>query len=412
MVKLLEERLKKYWGKPFKIGDFFVKIRFLVFDIYGMGGTVRTVLNVTNYLAQSGYDIEVISVFRYRNIPFFEIDPRIKITVLHDVVNRNENKGDIRNKASKKLMNLKSRLIHPDDEGHHFFSALTDIKMYNYVKSIDSGILVTTRPSFNIFASKFVRKGVKVIGQEHLNYAIYPERLKRSIVKHYASLDYLATLTDDDTNDYKELLSSGRVEVKKLTNSIPKLQGGVSQLESKTIIAAGRLVPQKGFDLLIEAFKIVNEKHPDWKLKIFGGGRERQNLLELIEENELYNHVILMGSTPNIDVELTKSSIYALSSRFEGFGMVIVEAMQCGVPVVSFDCPKGPGEIIKHNEDGILVEDGNVEAFAESLIRLIEDNDLRREFSHKGMQNVKRYEIDEIGAKWIETIDELAVAVK
>ncbi|MFP3471003.1 glycosyltransferase, partial [Micrococcus sp. SIMBA_144] len=99
-----------------------------------------------------------------------------------------------------------------------------------------------------------------------------------------------------------------------------------------------------------------------------------------------------------------KSSIYALSSRFEGFGMVIVEAMQCGVPVVSFDCPKGPGEIIKHNEDGILVEDGNIEAFADSLIRLIEDKDLREKFSENGMENVKRYEIDEIGTKWKETI--------
>lgn len=372
-----------------------------------MGGTVRTVLNVTNYLAQSGYDIEVISVFRHRNIPFFEIDPRIKVTVLHDVVNRKNNQFDMKSKVASKLLKVKSRLIHPDDEGHHFFSALTDIKMYNYIKSIDSGILVSTRPSFNIFASKYANKNVKVIGQEHLNFAIYPERLKRSIVKHYSSLDCLATLTDDDTTDYKELLSSGSVKVKKLTNSIPKLQGGISSLESKTIIAAGRLVPQKGFDLLIEAFKIVNEKHPDWKLKIFGGGRERQNLLDLIEEKELYNHVVLMGSTPNIDVELTKSSIYALSSRFEGFGMVIVEAMQCGVPVVSFDCPKGPGEIIKHNEDGILVEDGNIEAFADSLIRLIEDEELRKEFSDKGMKNVKRYEIDEIGKKWKETISEL-----
>ncbi|MDO6658240.1 glycosyltransferase family 4 protein [Anaerobacillus sp. 1_MG-2023] len=384
-----------------------MKIRFLVFDVYGMGGTVRTVLNVTNYLAQSGYDIEVVSVFRHRNIPFFEIDPRIKVTVLHDVVNRKNNQFDMKSKVASKLLKVKSRLIHPDDEGHHFFSALTDIKMYNYIKSIDSGILVSTRPSFNIFASKYANKNVKVIGQEHLNFAIYPERLKRSIVKHYSSLDYLATLTDEDTTDYKELLSSGSVKVKKLTNSIPKLQGGISSLESKTIIAAGRLVPQKGFDLLIEAFKIVNEKHPDWKLKIFGGGRERQNLLDLIEEKELYNHVVLMGSTPNIDVELTKSSIYALSSRFEGFGMVIVEAMQCGVPVVSFDCPKGPGEIIKHNEDGILVEDGNIEAFADSLIRLIEDEELRKEFSDKGMKNVKRYEIDEIGKKWKETISEL-----
>ncbi|MGQ0517554.1 glycosyltransferase, partial [Bacillus sp. D-CC] len=92
---------------------------------------------------------------------------------------------------------------------------------------------------------------------------------------------------------------------------------------------------------------------------------------KLIEKNKLYNHVILMGATQNIDVELSKASLYALSSRFEGFGMVIIEAMQCGVPVVSFDCPKGPSEIIDHDKDGFLVEDGNVELLAKALTPLM-----------------------------------------
>lgn len=385
-----------------------MKIRFLVFDIYGMGGTVRTVLNVTNYLAQSGYDVEIISVFRYRRVPFFEIDPRIKIIVLHDVVNRKKDITDFRTKMANRLMKTKSKLIHPDDEGYHFFSALTDIKMYNYLKSVTSGILVTTRPSFNIFASKYANKGVPIIGQEHLNFSVYPDRLKKSILKHYKNLDYLATLTDEDTEDYKQLLAGGKVKVKKITNSIPELQGVVSSLDSKTVIAAGRLVPQKGFDLLIEAFKIVNEKYPDWKLKIFGNGREKDNLQALIEKNKLYNHVILMGPTQHIDVELSKASIYALSSRFEGFGMVIVEAMQCGVPVVSFDCPKGPSEIIAHNEDGILVEDGNVEKFAESLMELMGDEKKRRDFAREAIKNVKRFEIDNIGEIWKETIEEIS----
>ncbi|MDM5329819.1 glycosyltransferase family 4 protein [Neobacillus sp. CF12] len=391
-----------------------MKIRFLVFDIYGMGGTVRTVLNVTNYLAQSGYDIEIISVFRYRKVPFFEIDPRIKVIVLHDVVSRRKDDTSRKTKMANRLAKMKSRLIHPDDEGFHFFSVLTDIKMYNYLKTIDSGILVTTRPSFNIFASKFKNKGVAVIGQEHLNFSIYPDRLKESILKHYIHLDYLATLTDEDTEDYKKLLEGpGRkVKVKKITNSIPQLQGVVSSLESKTVIAAGRLVPQKGFDLLIEAFKIVNEQYPDWKLKIFGGGREKENLENLIEKNKLYNHVILMGPTQHIDVELSKASIYALSSRFEGFGMVIIEAMQCGVPVVSFDCPKGPSEIIDHNVDGILVEDGNIEEFANSLMELMGKEEKRKRFAQKGIENVKRYEIQNIGEIWKETINEISSSVK
>lgn len=387
-----------------------MKIYFLVFDIFGMGGTVRTVLNATNYLAQSGYDIEIISVFRYRESPFFEIDPRIKIQVLHDAANRKKDNTGFKNTIVKKLSKMKSRLIHPDDEAYDFFSLLTDMKMFNAIKEITSGILVTTRPSFNIFASKYRNKGVYIIGQEHLNFAIYPERMKNSILKHYKNLDYLATLTNDDTEDYKRLLEANRkkVKVKKITNSIPKLQGVTSSLESKTIIAAGRLAPQKGFDLLIEAFKIVHPKFPDWKLRIYGYGREKNNLQAMIEDNKLYNHAILMGPTQHIEAELLNASIYALSSRFEGFGMVIVEAMQCGVPVVSFDCPKGPSEIISNNVDGILVEDGNVEEFAKALMELMGNPEKRKQFGKKAVENVKQYEIENIGKIWRDTIDEIS----
>ncbi|MED0875123.1 glycosyltransferase family 4 protein [Bacillus mobilis] len=389
-----------------------MKIHFLVFDIFGMGGTGRTVLNVANYLAQHQYDIEIISVFRHRNKGFFEIDPRIKVTVLHDLVERDKNKLGLKTKIANKLSKMKSRLIHPDDEAHHFFSLLTDIKMYNYIKSINSGILITTRPSFNIFATKYANKGIPIVGQEHLNFQIYPDRLKGSIMKNYPKLNYLITLTDDDTDDYQKLFEGTPLKIKKITNSVPPLNGKISNLEEKVIMAAGRLAPQKGFDLLIESFRPVVAKHPDWKLKIFGFGREKNNLQDLIHHYGLYNNVILMGPTKNIDVELSNSSIYALSSRFEGFGMVIVEAMQCGVPVISFDCPKGPAEIIKNNQDGLLIKDGDIDAFTEGLMTLIEDKEKQKRFARLGLKNVKRYEIKNIGRLWEELVKELEGSVK
>ena len=389
-----------------------MKIHFLVFDIFGMGGTGRTVLNVANYLAQHQYDIEIISVFRHRNKGFFEIDPRIKVTVLHDLVERDKNRLDLKTKIANKLSKMKSQLIHPDDEAHHFFSLLTDIKMYSYIKSINSGILITTRPSFNIFAAKYANKGIPIVGQEHLNFQIYPDRLKQSIMKNYPKLNYLITLTDDDTDDYQKLFEGTPLKVRKITNSVPPLNGKISNLEEKVIMAAGRLAPQKGFDLLIESFRPVVAKHPDWKLKIFGFGREKNNLQDLIQQYGLYNNVILMGPTKNIDVELSNSSIYALSSRFEGFGMVIVEAMQCGVPVISFDCPKGPAEIIKNNQDGLLIKDGDIDAFTEGLMSLIEDKEKRERFARLGLKNVKRYEIKNIGRLWEGLIKELEGSVK
>lgn len=385
-----------------------MKIYFLVFDIYGMGGTVRTVLNVANYLAENGYDIEIISVFQRRRTPFFYIDPRIKVTVLHDHVRRQKKPRGAKERLIHRLESANSRLIHPDDEAYQFFSLLTDIKMYSVIKSIHSGVLITTRPSFNIFAAKYANRGVCLVGQEHLNFEIYPERLKRSIMEHYPKLDYLITLTDDDTNDYQTIFQASRLKIRKITNSIPKLKGTVSPLEDKVVIAAGRLAPQKGFDLLIEAFRKVVPHYPDWKLKIFGFGREKANLQKLIMDYKLYNHVFLMGPTQEIEEELAKASIYALSSRYEGFGMVIVEAMQCGVPVVSFDCPKGPAEIITHNEDGFLVENGNIDEFAERLMELMGDEQKRKQFGQNAIRNVKRFEIENIGKLWEQLFEEIA----
>lgn len=386
-----------------------MKITFLTLDIFGMGGTIRTVLNVANYLVNNGYEVEIVSVLRYRKEPFFYIDPKIRIVVLHSKLIKRVNKKGLEGKIINFLDKSKSKLIHPDDEGHHHFSLLTDIKMYKYLKDIKEGVLISTRPSFNIFTAKYVNKNVVTIGQEHLNLSIYPKRLQKSIKKYYPKLNYLATLTDDDTLDYKKLFSNEKIQIVKLTNSIPPFESKLSNLEDKTILAAGRLVPQKGFDLLIEAFAKIVDKVPDWKVKIFGAGKDKEMLQDMIAERHLYNNVLLMGPTQEIEKELTRSSIYALSSRFEGFGMVIVEAMQCGVPVVSFDCPKGPGEIIAHNEDGILVEDGNIDAFADALLELIEDKNKRIKFGEKAVENVKRYTIDEIGKQWDSVLKKISI---
>ncbi|MEC4199920.1 MULTISPECIES: glycosyltransferase family 4 protein [Bacillus] len=377
-----------------------MKKYFLVMNVFGMGGTVRTVLNTANYLVDQGEPVEIISLFKRQKKEFFYIDPRIKITVLHDMTTWDKKGKSFKARVGNYLLNKESKMIHPDEEARHFFSLLSDIKLYTFIKSIKEGILITTRPSFNLFAAKHAPKGVVLVGQEHLNFSVYSSRMQRSILKYYPRLNYLLTLTDEDTHDYVKLFKGTKLRIRKVTNSIPDIDPMQSSLESKTVIAAGRLVEQKGFDLLIHSFKQVVAKHPEWNLKIFGIGQEKENLNNLIIEEDLYNHVYLMGPTDNIQNELMKSSIYALSSRFEGFGMVIVEAMQCGVPVVSFDCPKGPSEIIRMNEDGILVDNGDIDQFAHSLNFLIENPEKRKKMGNQAIINVDRYSTKNIGKKW------------
>lgn len=200
-----------------------------------MGGTIRTVLNVANYLVDHGYEVEIVSVLRYRKDPFFFIDPRIRIVVLHNKIAEKQRPKGMKNWLISKLLKARSILIHSEDEGYYHFSLVTDIKMYQYIKTIKDGVLISTRPSFNIFCAKYANKNVIKLGQEHLNLAIYPPSLQKSIRKNYPKLNYLATLTDDDTADYQQLFSNSRLKIIKLTNSIPSFESQISSLDLSLI---------------------------------------------------------------------------------------------------------------------------------------------------------------------------------
>lgn len=168
----------------------------------------------------------------------------------------------------------------------------------------------------------------------------------------------------------------------------------------------GRYVPQKGFDRLISAWKTVSERHPDWTLRIYGDGMRKQ-LQQQIDALGLSASCILEHSVPNIADKYCDSSILALSSRFEGFGMVIIEAMACGVPPVSFACPCGPRDIIDDGKDGLLVENGDVEGLAEKICYLIENDDVRKEMGRQARKSVERFKMEHITQKWRELFESL-----
>jgi glycosyltransferase involved in cell wall biosynthesis len=196
--------------------------------------------------------------------------------------------------------------------------------------------------------------------------------------------------------------------VVRITNALPPdIEGGRATLDSKIIVAGGRLTSQKGFDRLIPAFAPVARRHPDWRLRIYGGGKKLGQLRRLILDHDLYNHVFLMGPTERFGEELTKGALFALSSRHEGFGMVLIEAMSKGLPVVAFDCPRGPSEIISSGRDGILVPEGDISALSEGLLELVEDEDKRHRFGSAALEKARAYDIGVIGRQWDELFEEL-----
>jgi glycosyltransferase involved in cell wall biosynthesis len=384
-------------------------IYILLLNAYGMGGTIRTVINLAGYLAEHS-EVELISVLRRRRGPStFAIPPGVRLTALDDHVTPQRNRSTAW--LQRVLSALPSVLVHPDDYGHRACSLWSDLMLARKIRSLRSGILVTTRPALNLIAARLACPSLVTVGQEHQNFHAHRPGLAEAIRHEYSRLDALAVLTHDDLHDYGEMLAWAPTRVVRITNALPPdLEGGQAELDSKMVVAGGRLTSQKGFDRLVPAFAPVARRHPDWKLRIYGGGKKRGQLRRLILEHDLYNNVFLMGPTDRLGEELAKGAVFALTSRYEGFGMVLIEAMSKGLPVASFDCPRGPSEIVSPGRDGILVPEGDIAGFSEALLELIEDDDKRRRYGGAALEKAKAYDIGVIGRQWDQLFEELVAA--
>lgn len=216
------------------------------------------------------------------------------------------------------------------------------------------------------------------------------------IMKSLKLCECIVTLTKNDIPFWKKY--SQRIEV--IPNMLTITPQKVSDYGAKRIISAGRYMSEKGFDRLLKAWHLINSEYHDWSLYIFGDGNTKpyQQIVDKFQMNET---VHLMPATNDIAKEFSKSSIYVMSSRYEGFGLVLAEAMSCGLPCISFDCPYGPREIISDGEDGVLVEDGNIEELAKNIQYLMSDVKLREAMGTKATHNIVRYQPDVIMAQWI-----------
>jgi glycosyltransferase involved in cell wall biosynthesis len=163
---------------------------------------------------------------------------------------------------------------------------------------------------------------------------------------------------------------------------------------------------EKGFDRLLKAWNLIKTDLCDWQLYIFGNG-DRAPYQKIVDQLQLGDSVHLMPATEDIAKEFSKSSIYVMSSRYEGFGLVLAEAMSCGLPCVSFDCPYGPREIIRDGEDGFLAEDGNIEDLATKIEQLISNEDLRIKMGTKAIHNISRFKPEVIMAQWINLFNSI-----
>ncbi|MFZ4301483.1 glycosyltransferase family 4 protein [Streptomyces cinereoruber] len=383
-----------------------MRISFLLHNGYHYGGTIRTTYTLAEELAER-HEVEIVSVFRHRDRPLLDLPAGVTLRHLVDL--RKDGPGY---DGEHPDFHRPARVFPRGDGRWKQYSALTDARIGEHLRGVEADVLVATRPGLNVHLARQARRGPVLIGQEHLTLDGHTYRLRRDIAHEYVLLDAVTTVTEADARAYRKLGLPG-VRIEAVPNSVPAPSLPPADPAAKTVVAAGRLTRVKRYDVLIEAFARVAGDHPDWKLRIYGSGDAVQNLraplARLIEERGLKERAFLMGSVTPLEPEWVKGSIAAVTSQRESFGMTIVEAMRCGLPVVSTDCPNGPREIIEDGVDGRLVPVDDVAAVAGALRELIEDDELRAKTARAALAASERFDPARIAARhealWTDLLD-------
>ncbi|MFG2076098.1 glycosyltransferase family 4 protein [Nonomuraea maritima] len=371
-----------------------MKIRYMLLHAYGMGGTIRTVVNQANAMAEAGHDVEIVSTVRRRTSPQFEIDKRVKVWALVD-----QREGVSADSLARRMWRRARGKIVPYGEfAAHYFTERVEAAVMEYVASVDDGILVTTRPALNLISARRGSGKAIRVAQEHMNLASYHPAVREQISRHYGAFDAIAVLTETSRAEYRAIYDD--TPIVRIPNAVAMEHRKHSDQSNPVIVAAGRLVPQKGYDMLISAFATIAEAHPEWTVRIFGTGPSQEKLQARIDTAEMNGRVTLMGRSDRIHEELTDASIYALSSRMEGLPMAMIEAMGHALPVVAFDCPTGPADLITQGRNGVLVPPRDVEAFGAELSRLIGDVELRRRLGAAAAETAREYTPETVMPLW------------
>ncbi|MFI8006721.1 glycosyltransferase [Streptomyces sp. NPDC086010] len=365
-------------------------ISFLLHNAYGIGGTIRTTFTLAGTLAEQ-HDVEIVSVFRHRDDPVLGAPAGVRMSHLVDL--RKSSPGYEGAGADHAAP---ASVFPRGDSRYRQYSRLTDRRIAAHLGALEADVVVGTRPGLNIHISRQARRGPVRVGQEHLTLESHGYRLRREIRHRYGLFDALTTVTEADARDYRSRLRLPGVRIEAIPNSVPEPAGPPADGEAKWIVAAGRLHRVKRYDVLIRAFAEVAAARPEWRLRIYGAGdasgNEREPLRALVGELGLAERVSLMGSVDPMEAEWPKGSIAAVTSERESFGMTIVEAMRCGVPVVATNCPHGPAEIIEDGTDGRLVPPGDTAAFARALLGLVDDHALRRRMGRAARASAARFD--------------------
>ncbi|GHT75447.1 glycosyl transferase [Bacteroidia bacterium] len=370
-----------------------MKIVYIVGNLGNSGGIERVLSTKANYFADLiGYEVHIIVGGKRPNSLFYHFSDKINFHFLaidfpsqkpwHYMIGTKE-----KELYYKKVQQLLVR-IKPD----------VTISLFGQ----DAEFLYKIKDgSRKILEFHFTKNYLKHLGESLVNdkyrffrkyWLLFLQKREEHIAEKY---DHIVLLTQKD----KELWGGGdKFEV--IPNPLSFTTDKQAALENKLIVSMGRLVYPKGFQYLIRAFSLLKDKYPDWKITIYGEGHDKELLQKEINTLSLQENIFLKDPVQNVESVLLESSLFVLPSLYDGFGLVLTEAMACGVPCIAFDCECGPSEILTDNQDGFLVEVKNVEELAKQMAVLMSDIQLRKAMRIQAKENVQRFDLIRIMEKW------------
>ncbi|QXQ08971.1 stealth conserved region 3 domain-containing protein [Paeniglutamicibacter sp. Y32M11] len=296
-------------------------------------------------------------------------------------------------------------LVIPREWDDQFCSA-TDSALFQYFSACTADIIVTSTPALTVFALLACPASVKVVQQEHRN-SMARGSTAEPILRHSPRVDSIVALTERNKEWLQNQWGSRAPRVDVIPNALPNIGRPRSSGTQKVVMGAGRLVSAKGFSTLVRAFSRVADEFPDWRLRIFGDGPGREQVIATARNLGIARQVEIFPPTDEIEQEWARASIGALASVSEGLPLVLLEARGAGLPLVSFDCETGPREIIEHGKDGYLVPVGDVGGFAEALRILMGDEGKRLQMAARATESLQRFAPDVIATQWETLFQEL-----
>lgn len=371
-----------------------MKILFTIGSLANRGGKERVLTNKANHIAEKWNAEVVIVTYEQGNAPTaYPLSPKIRLIDLGINYDNYRKKGVVANyfaqapreRAHKRKMKA---LLH--EERPDIVVTLFGREM-SWLGKIHDGSrkILEYHFAFHVFKQSFQRHPLL-----RWKYSI-----KKRAIRDY---DLFAVLTEEDKKAW-----SGLPNLIATPNALTYYPPETATLQTKRVLSVGRLSPEKGFDRLLDIWSKVSPTFPDWVLAIIGDGPEKEALARQIQKLNLAASVELLPSTPKIQEEYARSSVFAMTSRNEGFPMVLLEAMAHGLPPVAYACKCGPAEIIADGKDGFLVPNGDADQFADRLSLLMRNADLRTRMGQAAHADIARYAEDRIMARWREIYERL-----